>query len=65
MINVMELGNKTIGECENCGCRFAYNEECIKDFKLYCGNQLKTIMSYVECPRCGTQHKVRKGVVEE
>ena len=23
MINVMELGDKTIGECENCGCRFA------------------------------------------
>lgn len=49
MINVMKLGDKTIGECENCGCRFAYGEENIKDFKLYGGGKLQTIMSYVLC----------------
>mgnify|MGYP006979790003 FL=1 len=65
MINVMKFGDKAIGECENCGCRFAYGEENIKDFELYGGGKLQTIMSYVECPNCGTQHKVRKGVVEE
>lgn len=60
MINVMKLGNKTIGECENCGCRFSYGEENIEDFKLYGGNKLQATVSYVECPNCGTQHKVRK-----
>lgn len=30
MINVIKLGDTTIGECENCGCRFAYGEESIR-----------------------------------
>lgn len=37
----------------------------LRTFKLYGGGKLQTIMSYVECPNCGMQHKVRKGVVEE
>lgn len=60
MINVMKLGDKTIGECENCGCRFAYGKENIQNYELYAMNQLKAVISYIECPRCGTRHKVRK-----
>lgn len=30
MIKVIERGTKTIGECENCGCRFSYDEKDIK-----------------------------------
>lgn len=65
MIKVIELGDKTIGECENCGCRFAYDEKDIKKYKLYGMGKLQAVISYIECPHCGMQHKVRKGVVEE
>lgn len=65
MAEYIKLGNKKIYDCENCGCRFSYNEECIKDLKICCEDQVKAIIPYVECPRCGTPHKVRKGVVEE
>lgn len=27
MINVMKLCDKTICECENCGCKFSYEEK--------------------------------------
>lgn len=60
MINVIKLGDTTIGECENCGCRFAYGEESIQNYNLYAGNELKAVISYINCPRCGNQHKVNK-----
>lgn len=60
MINVMKLGNKTIGECENCGCRFSYDEKDIKKDKLYGMRKLQAVISCIECPRCGKQHKVGK-----
>nr|DAZ31570.1 MAG TPA: zinc-ribbon domain protein [Caudoviricetes sp.] len=59
MINVIKLGDTTIGECENCGCRFAYGEESIQNYNLYAGNELKAVISYINCPRCGKQHKVK------
>lgn len=30
MIKIIERGTKTIGECENCGCRFSYEKKDIK-----------------------------------
>lgn len=60
MIKVIELGTKTIGECENCGCRFSYEKKDIKKDKLYAGGKLETVISYIDCPRCGKQHKVGK-----
>lgn len=59
MINVIKLGDTTIGECENCGCRFAYGEESIKLIVLNAGNELKAVISYINCPRCGKLHKVK------
>lgn len=64
MIKVIELGDTTIGECENCGCRFAYGEENIQNYELYAGNELKAVISYITCPQCGEQHKVEKSKEE-
>ena len=63
MIDVIAFNNKAVGECENCGCRFSYGEEDIEGCELYAGSQLKEIIHYVKCPTCGTQHKVKKGVI--
>lgn len=60
MINVIKLGGTTIGECENCGCRFSYDEKDIKKDKLYGMGKLQAVISYIECPRCSKQHKVNK-----
>lgn len=64
MIKVIERGTKTIGECENCGCRFSYDKKDIKKDikkdKLYGMGKLQAVISYIECPRCGKQHKVNK-----
>lgn len=59
MINVTKLGNKTISECENCGCRFSYGEEDVKMDKLYdMKNKLVATLPYVECPNCGISHRI-------
>lgn len=58
MIKVIERGTKTIGECENCGCRFSYEKEDIKKDKLYARGELKAVISYVDCPHCGIAHKL-------
>lgn len=62
MINVIKLGDTTIGECENCGCRFAYGEESIQSRPHKtpdgCARQVlqklpKLFEYYVLCPQCG------------
>lgn len=58
MIKVIKRGTKTIGECENCGCRFSYEEEDIKEDKLYAKGKLKAIISYIECPHCSKVHRL-------
>lgn len=60
MIDLISSNKDAVAECKNCGCHFSYGEADIEDFKLYGGGKLQTIMSYVECPNCGIQHKVRK-----
>lgn len=47
MIKVIKYGTRAIGECENCGCRFSYEEENIKE------TNKKT---YIECPQCSKAH---------
>lgn len=59
MINVMKLCDKTICECENCGCRFSYEEKDVKMDKLYdMRNKLVATLPYVECPKCGISHRI-------
>lgn len=65
MIKIIEPGTRTVTSCEYCGCKFSYGEEDIEGRKLYAGSQLKEIMHYVKCPTCGTQHKVKKGVIDK
>lgn len=57
MINVMKLCDKTICECENCGCRFS-DRENIKEDKLYSKGELKAVISYIECPHCGKRYGI-------
>lgn len=52
MSKVVELGSRTIYDCENCGCRFSYEKEDIKVSGLYSMDQLQTRKSYIECPQC-------------
>ena len=57
MIKVTDKGNKTIAECENCGCRFSYGKEDIKKDTLYDpDSRLDETIYYVECPGCGKPH---------
>lgn len=54
MINVIKLGDKTIGECENCGCKFSYENEDIKhgQYKLPDVKQSPMFYdTYIECPQ--------------
>ena len=52
MIKIIERGTKTIGECENCGCRFSYENEDIKVSGPHSMDQLQTRKSYIVCPQC-------------
>lgn len=52
MIKIIEHGTRTVTNCEHCGCKFSYEEEDIKEDKLYSMNQLQTRKSYIECPQC-------------
>ena len=52
MIKIIERGTKTIGECENCGCKFSYENEDIKVSGPHSMDQLQTRKSYIECPQC-------------
>ena len=47
MVKVIERGTKTIGECENCGCKFSYDEKDIKKDKLYGMGKLQAVISYI------------------
>lgn len=58
MINVIKAGTKTIGECENCGCRFSYEKKDIEKLKLYSWGKLVATIPYIECPHCGKDHKL-------
>ena len=52
MIKIIKPGTRTVTSCEYCGCKFSYEEEDIKEDKLYSMNQLQTRKSYIECPQC-------------
>ena len=52
MIKIIERGTKTIGECENCGCKFSYENEDIKVSGPHSMDQLQTRKSYIVCPQC-------------
>ena len=47
MIEIIERGTKTIGECENCGCKFSYENEDIET--VFLGK------NWVVCPQCGKE----------
>ena len=55
MIKIIERGTKTIGECENCGCRFSYENEDIKVSGPHSMDKLQTRKSYIVCPQCGKE----------
>ena len=55
MIKIIEPGTKTIGECENCGCKFYYENEDIKVSGPHSMDQLQTRKSYIVCPQCGKE----------
>ena len=55
MIKIIERGTKTIGECENCGCRFSYENEDIKVSGPHSMDQLQTRKSYIVCPQCSKE----------
>ena len=48
MIKIIKPGTRTVTSCEYCGCKFSYEEEDIKEDKLYSMNQLQTRKSYIE-----------------
>lgn len=55
MTKFVELGTKTIYDCENCGCRFS-DKENIKEDKFYSRGELKAVISYIECQHCGKRY---------
>ena len=55
MIKIIEPGTRTITECAECGCKFSFNEEDIKGYKLYAGYPLAVREPYIECPQCGKE----------
>ena len=48
MIKAIERGTKTVTKCAECGCKFSYENEDIKDLLL-------AVISYIECPQCGKE----------
>ena len=52
MIKIIERGTKTIGECENCGCRFSYENEDIEKDGLWANNLVFIGKIFVVCPQC-------------
>ena len=52
MIKIIEHGTRTITECEECGCKFSYENEDIEVSGLYSMDQLQTRKPYIVCPQC-------------
>lgn len=64
MIKIIEHGTRTVTECENCGCRFSYEQEDIKneygpglDDKL---RKAQYKSEYVTCPQCNKKLYITK-----
>lgn len=55
MIKIIEPGTKTIGKCENCGCKFSYENEDIEKDGLFANNQVVLGKTWVVCPQCGKE----------
>lgn len=55
MIKIIEPGTKTIGECENCGCKFSYENEDIEKDGLWANNLVFIGKIFVVCPQCGKE----------
>ena len=55
MIKIIELGTKTIGECEHCGCKFSYENEDIENDGLLTNNLVFLGKTWVVCPQCGKE----------
>ena len=55
MIKIIEFGTRTITECAECGCKFSYEKEDIKGYKLYAGYPLAVREPYIKCPQCGKE----------
>ena len=53
MIKIIEPGTKRIIKCAECGCKFSFDEEDIKGYKLYTVDPLSVREPYIECPQCG------------
>lgn len=67
MIKIIELGTKTVAECNSCGCKFSYEKEDIQSrpYKVPDGfvpsiTKLPIFFeSYVTCPQCGKTMTVK------
>lgn len=47
MIKIIEKGTRVITICENCGCKFSYEDEDIETENLH--------RKYIFCPQCKAQ----------
>ena len=55
MIKIIEPGTRRIIKCAECECKFSFNEEDIKGYKLYAGDPIAVREPYIECPQCGKE----------
>jgi hypothetical protein len=53
MIKIIKEGTRTITTCNECGCKFSYEEEDIKTFaKPYSNSNDMAVGSFITCPQC-------------
>ena len=55
MIKIIEPGTRTITKCEECGCKFSYENEDIEKDGLWANNLVFIGKIFVVCPQCGKE----------
>ena len=55
MIKITEPGTRIVTSCENCGCKFSYENEDIENDGLLSNNLVFLGKTWVVCPQCGKE----------
>ena len=61
MIKIIQKGTRRVETCENCGCKFSFEDEDIEKYESDVDDMYDSL--HVTCPQCGLRISVSRVAV--
>lgn len=58
MIKIIQKGTRRVETCDNCGCKFSFEDEDIRKCESDMDNMYDS--QFIECPQCGLRINVSR-----